>query len=141
MPRDDGVRCLGIGKAPSRPRDAQRAWLQERARRKAAALEVSVAGASLPRSRRWPSLHPEEEDEEDEEDEDEDEDELEEAAAAGALVPACASGRPAARADAFEHGAPLMRVSSRPRALGALELLGVAAVMVLAVAAMLMASD
>ena len=57
------------------------------------------------------------------------------------MVPACASGRPAARADAFEHGAPLMRVSSRPRALGALELLGVAAVMVLAVAAMLMASD
>jgi len=55
------VPCLGIGKASTKAHDAQRAWLSERSRRKAAAAEAAASGAQLPRSRRWPALHPEDE--------------------------------------------------------------------------------
>ena len=65
MSADERVPCLGIGKASTKAHDAQRAWLTERSRRKAAAAEAAVeaaaTGAQLPRSRRWPALHPEDE--------------------------------------------------------------------------------
>jgi len=66
-PADEAERvpCLGIGKASTKAHDAQRAWLSERSRRKAAAAEAAAeaaaTGAQLPRSRRWPALHPEDE--------------------------------------------------------------------------------
>ena len=62
-PADEAERvpCLGIGKASTKAHDAQRAWLAERSRRKAAAAEAAATGAQLPRSRRWPALDPEDE--------------------------------------------------------------------------------
>ena len=151
---EEGVKCLGISKLSVGTVDAQQEdWLWERARRKAAALDATFAGALGHDLRSWPALHQEEAEEEAEEEGvaeggegDEDEEAADEALrllrmelhAAVAAKPE----PPPVRADAFEHGAgPLMQVAkdTRPRPLSSWELLGLGAVMLLAVTAALQA--
>lgn len=143
-PADEAERvpCLGIGKASTKAHDAQRAWLSERSRRKAAAAEAAATGAQLPRSRRWPALHPE--DESDGESgsgsDSELDDELPSALGVSPHVRTpCRARLTGQVADAFEHGSPLPREAEPKAGRQWLDpaLLGVAAALLVAVVAML----
>ena len=137
----EGVPCLGIGKASTKSHDAQRAWLSERSRRKAAAAEAATTGAQLPRSRRWPALHPEEESggESGAESEAEVADALPSALGVTPHTPRRPRHAGGQVADAFEHGTPLPRAAEPKVGLLRLDpaLLGVAAALLVAAVAML----
>jgi hypothetical protein len=136
----EGVPCLGIGKASTKSHDAQRAWLSERSRRKAAAAEAATTGAQLPRSRRRPALRPEEES--DGESEAESEAEVADALPSALGVTPHTPRRPRHTgqvADAFEHGTPLPRTAEPKVGLLRVDpaLLGVVAALLVAAVAMM----